>query len=146
MGDGAALPEATRQRLVPALRKFPGVLILLAWDGEHPVGTAVCFTGFSTFRARPLINIHDLAVLPSHRRLGVGTRLLEAVANEARARGCCKLTLEVREDNLAAQALYRKAGFGPGSSARGPKQSLFLERQIPESVLWEPGHDRDAVQ
>jgi ribosomal protein S18 acetylase RimI-like enzyme len=80
-----------------------------------PVGLAVCFLGFSTFQARPLLNIHDLAVRPNHRGAGVGGALLGAVESEALRMGCCKVTLEVRTDNHTAQSLYRRAGFGPGT-------------------------------
>jgi ribosomal protein S18 acetylase RimI-like enzyme len=103
---------------------------MLAWSREQAIGVAVCFTGFSTFRAAPLINIHDLAVLPNLRRRGVGARLIAAVEAEARRRGCCKVTLEVRDDNVAAMRLYRRAGFGPGSSGGSPAQYLFLEKRV----------------
>lgn len=130
MGDAQGLPRAAREPLVPGLRAFPGCVVLLAGRGADAVGLAVCFPGFSTFRARPLLNIHDLAVLPAHRGQGVGARLLAAVEAEARRRDCCKLTLEVREDNPRARALYARCGFGPGSSAGEPVQSLFLEKRL----------------
>ncbi len=37
--------------------------------------------------------------------------LLDRIEGKARALNCCRLTLEVREDNHPARALYRKAGF-----------------------------------
>jgi ribosomal protein S18 acetylase RimI-like enzyme len=130
MGDAQGLPQAAQEALIPGLRAFPGCLVLLAGRGTDAVGLAVCFPGFSTFRARPILNIHDLAVLPAHRGQGVGTMLLAAVEAEARRRGCCKLTLEVRGDNPPARSLYARCGFGPGSSAGEPVQSLFLEKRL----------------
>ncbi|MEE4236111.1 MAG: GNAT family N-acetyltransferase [Anderseniella sp.] len=130
MGAGCALDAEARACLVPALRSVPGAWVLLAWVGEQPVGIAVCFVGFSTFRARGLFNVHDLAVLPRWRGQGVGRRLLRAVEAEARARGYCKITLEVRADNGAAMALYRRLGFGAGVGAREPAQYLFMERRL----------------
>ena len=53
---------------------------------DNPVGAAVCFIGFSTFAAKPLINIHDFVVLPAARGKGVGRRLLEAVEKKPGAR------------------------------------------------------------
>ena len=74
----------------------------------RPVGLAICFVGFSSFRAKPLLNIHDIAVRPETRGKGIGRQLLQAVAEDAPALGCCKLTLEVRAtDNLRAKALCR---------------------------------------
>jgi ribosomal protein S18 acetylase RimI-like enzyme len=72
---------------------------------------AICLLGFSTFRARPLINIHDIAVHPDFRGQGIGRALLDAVEQHAREHGCCKVTLEVRSDNEPAMAAYRRAGF-----------------------------------
>ena len=71
----------------------------------------MCFQGISTFQAKRLINIHDLAVLPSWRRQGIGRALLRAVEAHARERDCCKLTLEVQEDNEPARVLYARFGF-----------------------------------
>lgn len=112
MGGGGPLSQETLDRLVPALRETPATLILLAYVDGNAVGIATCFQGFSTFAARPLLNVHDLAVLPEHRGRGVGRALLTAVEHAARVRGCCKITLEVLEKN-PARRLYEDAGFGP---------------------------------
>ena len=85
--------------------------MFLAFNEEQPIGVAICLLGFSSFRGKPLINIHDIAVSPDARGQGVGRKLLAAVEAEARALGCCKVTLEVRSDNEPAKALYRQVGF-----------------------------------
>jgi ribosomal protein S18 acetylase RimI-like enzyme len=105
-------------------------VVLLAWHSATPVGIAVCFVGFSTFLARPLLNIHDLAVIPAYRRHGVGRLLLERVAAKGKALGCCKLTLEVRADNHAAQRLYEEVGFDHAASYGGAVHVLFLEKRL----------------
>lgn len=134
MGAGESLPEDVKQRLVPARRRVPDRLVLLARDGEDAVGLAICFQGFSTFRARPLLRIHDLAVLPSYRRRGIATVLLAAIEAEARRRDCCKLTFEVREDNSGAEALDRALGFGAGSAGECSVQYRFMEKRLGPSV------------
>ena len=53
----------------------------------------------------------NVAVHPDHRRRGLGNALLSAVLEEARERGLILLSLEVRESNAAAIALYEKHGF-----------------------------------
>jgi GNAT superfamily N-acetyltransferase len=130
MGNGHPLPESVRASLVPGLREQTAVVIFLAYDGTDPVGIATCFRGFSTFAARPLINIHDLAVLPSHRGKGIGRRLLEAVEQKARTLGCCKVTLEVQEGNRRARHVYEKAGFAQTVYAEGAGGALFFSKPL----------------
>ena len=111
VGGGQPLAPDVRERLIPMLRQHPTSLVLLAFVDDEPVGIAVCFFGLSSFRARPLLNIHDLAVLPQYHGQGVGQALLKAVEERARRKGCCKLTLEVLDDNARARELYRRFGF-----------------------------------
>jgi ribosomal protein S18 acetylase RimI-like enzyme len=85
--------------------------VLLAFADQRPVGMAICFFGFATFQARPLLNIHDLAVVPDYRGQGIGRALLGEAEKRALGHGCCKLTLEVRDDNRPARALYESFGF-----------------------------------
>jgi ribosomal protein S18 acetylase RimI-like enzyme len=130
MGDGRDLPAVVRDRLISGLRQHPTSLVFLAFDAEIPVGIAVCFVGFSTFAARPLINIHDLAVIPDYRGLGIGRLLLKGVEAKGRELGCCKLTLEVREDNHRAQRLYQRFGFGDTSNELRAGRHWFLQKRL----------------
>jgi ribosomal protein S18 acetylase RimI-like enzyme len=130
MGNGSALPEQVRNELIPALRRHPTSLVFLAFAGDEPVGIAVCFLGFSTFAARPLLNVHDLAVVAEYRRQGLGRQLLEAVEARSRLLGCCKLTLEVREDNHPALRLYHHVGFGDVAFPEGATRVWFLEKRL----------------
>ncbi len=110
-GDGRPLTEFARENLIAGLLRHGGARVFLAYEAEQPVGMALCFVGFSSFKARPLVNIHDIAVRPESRGQGVGRALLAAVEEHARAAGCCKVTLEVRADNVRAQRAYQAAGF-----------------------------------
>ena len=130
MGGGKALPEEVRLALIPGLQRHPTTLVFLAWHSTTPVGIAICFVGFSTFMARPLLNIHDLAVLSAYRRQGVGRLLLERVAAKGQELGCCKLTLEVRADNHSAQRLYEAVGFDNAASYGGAVRVWFLEKRL----------------
>ena len=129
-GNGKPLTDEVRQELVPALRCHPTTLILLAFLQDQPVGIAVCFVGFSTFAARRLINIHDLAVLPDYRGQGIGRLLLEAVEEKARALDCCKLTLEVDESNQRARQVYQRAGFGQADRIAEIGRGLFMTKPL----------------
>lgn len=127
MGQGKPFSSEIRERLIPELRKQANAVILLAFAKElpntlAPAGLAVCFVGFSTFRARPTLNIHDFCVSPDFQGKGVGKHLMAGVEREARSRGCCKLTLEVRDDNLRAQKLYTACGFEAGQRGGDAQQ------------------------
>lgn len=130
MGGCEPLPEFTRTHLVSALSKRPDCLVLLAWAGETAVGLCIAFEGFSTFAARPLINIHDLYVADSHQRLGIATGLLEQMAEVARQKNCCKLTLEVLSGNPAAQSVYRRNGFQPYRLDETHGQAEFWQKPL----------------
>ena len=110
-GDGKPLSAEARANLIPGLIKHGGARVYLAFEENEPVGLALCFVGFSSFRAKPLVNIHDIAVSPQARGRGIGRQLLNAVEQDARTLGCCKVTLEVRSDNVRAQSAYRRVGF-----------------------------------
>jgi ribosomal protein S18 acetylase RimI-like enzyme len=109
--DGEPLSEQAKRDMIPGLRAHPACYILLAYRDGSPIGFSICFLGFSTFMARPLINIHDIFVDASARGLGIGAMLLERIEAKARELNCARITLEVREDNRVARALYRKVGF-----------------------------------
>lgn len=111
MGEGAPLPADVRADLIAGMRAHPTTIVFLAYADSEPIGIANCFLGFSTFAARPLLNIQDLNVLPEYRGRGVGRRLLDAAEGKARALGCCKLTLEVGDRNAIARRVYERAGF-----------------------------------
>ena len=130
MGDGRPLSHWAREHLIAGLREHPTTLVFLAFRGDEPVGIATCFRGFSTFAARPLINISDFFVLPACRGHGLGRRLLEAIEVRARALGCCRLTLEVQENNHRARAIYGAAGFAQAVYVAEAGGSLYMAKPL----------------
>ncbi|WP_146448182.1 GNAT family N-acetyltransferase [Bythopirellula polymerisocia] len=130
MGNGKPLSDYARSNLVSGLAGHPTTLIFLATRGSRPCGIAVCFRGFSTFAARPLINVHDFYVDAEVRGQGVGRALLDAVEREARKTGCCKLTLEVQENNSKARAIYDKFGFAQTVHVADAGGALFLSKPL----------------
>ncbi len=130
MGGGEALPALTRENLVAALRVRSDALIVLAFDEQRPIGLVNCFEGFSTFRCQPLMNIHDVVVLPDYRGQGIAQLMLQLVEQLARERGCCKLTLEVLEGNRPAQQSYRRAGFEGYQLDPEMGRALFWEKKL----------------
>lgn len=128
MGGGEGLAEDVKARLCDDLAARPDAASFIAWQDGQPVGLVNCIEGYSTFKARPLMNIHDIAVLPGQRGQGVGQALLQAAQDHARARGCCKLTLEVLTGNLVALRSYERFGFAPYALDPAAGQASFMQK------------------
>jgi GNAT superfamily N-acetyltransferase len=79
-GANRPLSEPARAGLIDGLRAHPTTLVFLAFEDEVPTGIAICFRGFSTFAARPVVNIHDFFVSKNVRGRGVSRALLDAVS------------------------------------------------------------------
>ena len=114
MGGGKGLSDYAKTHVVAGLASRPQAFSVLGFAqdaGQTPVGLVNCIEGFSTFAAKPLVNIHDVIVLPGWRGRGVAGTMLESVIQIARDRGACKLTLEVLSGNQKALRTYAKLGF-----------------------------------
>ena len=129
MGGGAPLADDVKARLPGDLAGNPHAFSLLARIDDEAVGLANCFMGYSTFAAAPLVNIHDLAVLPETRGRGIGKALLQAVEAEALKRGACKITLEVLSGN-PARHLYAREGYGDYQLDPATGHALFWQKRL----------------
>lgn len=130
MGNGRALSKDVRRDLIPGLQQHPTTIIFLAFQNQQAVGIATCFRGFSTFAARPLINIHDFYVIPELRGRKIGQMMLTAVEQKARDTSCCKVTLEVQQNNHRAQHIYEAAGFARSVYGEAAGGALFLSKPL----------------
>lgn len=77
-------------------------------------------------------HITTFGVRPDQRRRRVGERLLVTLLNEAVRRGVRRITLEVRESNEAAQALYRRYGF----VALSRRRAYYRDNDEDALVMW----------
>lgn len=127
VAGGKPIADEVQARLIPELRRQTNGKHFLALESGAVVGVAICFIGFSTFRAKPIINIHDLTVHRDYRGRGIGDALLQAVEAEAQRLGCSALTLEVQEDNRARR-LYERFGFAGGNPDGAA--SLFMAKRF----------------
>jgi ribosomal protein S18 acetylase RimI-like enzyme len=130
MGGGKGLSDEVRTTLPQKLRERAGFVSFLAFAGDKAVGLINCFEGFSTFAAQPLLNVHDITVLPAHRRRGIARALLTAAEEAARQGGCCKLTLEVLSSNHAAMTAYVQQGFTPYELDPAAGQAVLLQKWL----------------
>ena len=130
MGGGEPLSDDVRSGLIAGLKAHPTAFSILAYEGDTPIGLANCFFGFSTFAAKPLVNIHDMVVDPDHRGKGVGKALFGTVEDTARQAGACKVTLEVLNGNHAAKALYTSLGYGDYALDPATGTALFWQKKL----------------
>ncbi len=77
---------------------------VIAWTGGEPVGHAY-------LAVTSPFEVQDMFVLPELRGRGIGTALLHATEDEARARGATRLALTVSVDNAGARRLYESQGY-----------------------------------
>ncbi len=83
--------------------------VLGEWDGE-PVGFALYFYNYSTWKGRPGIYLEDLFVWPSHRGKGIGKALLLHLARIAEAENCGRYEWQVLDWNTPAIEFYEALG------------------------------------
>ena len=130
MGGGAELSEQVQNDLASALAAVPTAYSFIAYVDGVAAGLINTFEGFSTFKCKPLLNIHDVVVLPKYRGQGISQAMLKAVEVFAKEKGCIKLTLEVLEGNKAAQDSYLKYGFSGYELDPKMGKALFWEKPL----------------
>lgn len=130
MGGGNGLSKTAKENLPSGLSAFPTAHVFIGFLGDQAIAAAICFLGYSTFQAKPLMNVHDMIVKNGFRGKGVGKQVLEAVEAKAAELGCCKMTLEVREDNGRAKGLYSSFGFRNMDFGGAENRVTFMEKKM----------------
>ena len=133
MGGDHPLSAFALANLLPALAARTQAFSVLAFAGSagaQPIGLVNCFEGFSTFACRPLVNVHDVVVLPAFRGQRVAEKMLALVEELALQRGACKLTLEVLGGNAGAIKLYQRVGFTNYQLDPAMGQAQFLQKWL----------------
>lgn len=103
----------------------PLSLWLVALDGEAIAG----YIGSQSVLDEA--DMMNLAVAPGYRRQGLGERLVLALLDRLGNRGVCRLSLEVRDSNVPALALYTKLGF----RQVGLRPNYYLEPREDARIL-----------
>ena len=86
-------------------------IVFLADDGAQPVGFAQLYPSFSSVALKRVFILNDLFVAAAGLRKGVATHLLAAVEAYAWSLGAVRVTLNVAQANVTAQALYAARGW-----------------------------------
>jgi ribosomal protein S18 acetylase RimI-like enzyme len=110
-----------RRSLYSELLARPGTVLYLAMAGSIAIGYGLAHVLAAADTWLPdtwqtgarIGEIESLAVLPSHRGLGIGTRLLDALEAELAATGIRDLILGVLPGNADAIRLYQRRGYRP---------------------------------
>lgn len=111
MGISRSMPSELGPKIIKGLKQHTAYLGFFVCFKNEFAALANCNLNYSTWQAKSLINIHDFIVHPLFRKQGVGEFLLNEMETYAKEKDYCKLNLEVRNDNLKAQNLYRKVGY-----------------------------------
>lgn len=129
-GGGQPLSDQVKNNLAAELHKRPTARVVLAFDGDIPVGLIICLEGFSTFVCKPLLNIHDVVVSRKYRGKGLFRLMLNQVESIARQLGCCKLTMEVLEKNEPALVAYKANGFAGYELDPAMGRAVFWQKKL----------------
>jgi ribosomal protein S18 acetylase RimI-like enzyme len=135
-------------RVLRAVRDRDTVAVVACEGGKSSRGVINGFAimEFGDERAHLVL----LAVRPSHRRSGVGRRLLEWLLESARTAGIASIHLELRAGNDAARRFYRAMGFyetvlvpGYYRSGEGRKEGALRMLRVlrvpgPLPAAWQP--------
>ena len=130
MGGGEGLCDYAKTNLVSCLAARPQAFSVLAAVDGKPVGLVNCIEGFSTFACKPLVNVHDVAVLADFRGRGIAKKMLSFCEALARNRGACKMTLEVLQGNLGAVRVYQRFGFAGYQLGSAAGQAQFMQKWL----------------
>jgi ribosomal protein S18 acetylase RimI-like enzyme len=83
--------------------------IAVALDGTLMVGMASAVHYVHPDKPAQLF-VNEVAVSESHQKQGVGSKLLSLLLSRGRELGCTEAWVATEQDNIAARALYAKAG------------------------------------
>lgn len=119
-----------REKLDDDIRSPYSHFIVAEMDGE--------IVGYAIAHHLPeddIADVYNLAVLESHRGRGLGATLLDALIGWCREQGASAIMLEVRADNVPAQALYASRGFVTIATRAGYYQPAGVDAFV---MRWEP--------
>ena len=90
-----------------------------AIEDEHILGFAYGYEMNRLDRAEPMLYIHEVGVKETHQRKGIGYNMMCSLLSECEKQGICKCFLTTYQNNIAANALYRKLGGSVPEESQG---------------------------
>jgi len=132
LGDPSPPDAALAGAIMPVFTD-PHAEVLIAQDGN---GAPLAYTHlryyYSIWMAAPECFIEDLFVVESHRDRGLGRRLLAAVFERARARGCRRARLDTNQENHRGVHLYESLGFACARDSYDGGRQLYYTKYLDE--------------
>jgi ribosomal protein S18 acetylase RimI-like enzyme len=140
-------------RVIRAIRDRETLAVVACEGSKGPKGAINGFAIMEVGDERAHLVL--LAVRPSHRRSGIGQRLLEWLLESARCAGIASIHLELRAGNDAARRFYRAMGFyetvlvpGYYRSGEGRKEGALRMLRVlrvpgPLPAMWRPPRTED---
>lgn len=126
-GDPAPEPPVIAKRLDQLLQKGDTVVLLV---GEPAHGLAVLRFRDDLWSDSLECYLAELYIKPAHRGRGSGRTLMNAVIDEAKARGASFIHINVDEPDTAARNLYESLGFSNHSGGSDGPLMFYYEREI----------------
>ena len=122
----------------PPVDQLARHLSRLVEDGSTTVmliGDPAVGHGITRFRVQTTADeieayLAELYVVPDRRGQGLGTILLQAIIDEAKARGATYMDLGTSEDDVSARALYEKFGFDNHEGRGSGPRALYYEKEL----------------
>src|SRR5262249_55546192 len=103
--------EITPEKLTDAVfGKESFVEILIATANDVPVGYALYYRHFASFRGQVGLYLEDIYVSSEYRGKGIGEEMIREIARIAHSRGCERIDFQVLEWNTPAISFYKKLG------------------------------------
>ncbi len=145
-------------RVLRAIRERETMVVVACESAKAAGGSRGAIAGFAVIEfGDERAHLVLLAVRPSHRRLGVGRRLLEWLLESARTAGIASVHLELRAVNEGARRFYRAMGFfetvlvpGYYRGAEGRKEGALRMLRVlrapgPVPYTWHPPRTEDKT-
>lgn len=116
----------SKNSFIQELTQNNSAIYLVAVDTERAVGYG------GMWKVLDEGQITNIAVHPEYQRKGIGSSILEEMINAAKDSKIQNMTLEVRESNRAAKALYKKFGF----VEEGIRKAYYADNGENAIIMW----------
>lgn len=102
--------EATVEGLEHWLFDQQQATVWLLEEDQIPVGFALFFTNFSTFKGKPGLYLEDLFIREASRHKGYGKQVFDALQHKAKTEGYGRVEWVCLDWNQPSLAFYQKLG------------------------------------